>query len=40
MRLNWLLEKICTIEIPNHGKSYRNDYYWKMIFDGVQIPHQ
>ncbi|MFP3844909.1 DUF1796 family putative cysteine peptidase [Priestia filamentosa] len=35
--LNWPLEKVCAIELPNHDKWFGNDHYWKTIFEGVHI---
>jgi hypothetical protein len=37
IELDWPLEKVCAIELPNEEKWNGNDYYWKEILEGIQL---
>lgn len=37
VELDWPLDKVCAVKLPNNEIWSGNDHLWKMIFDGIRL---
>lgn len=35
VELDWPLDKVCALQLPNQDKWVSNDHFWKMILEGI-----